>query len=373
MNAPADGDGGNGRVSADTVEALCERLKRNAIAGIWREQTRARLDSLTKPLGSLGKLEEVAAQFVMAREEAEPALRNPAVYVFAGDHEVVKEGVSAYPSEVTGQMVENFLTGGAAVNVLARAADVEVRIIDVGVACDLGASARLIDRKVRRGARNFLRESAMTEAEMRSALEAGFEQAREAVSAKRNLVIAGEMGIGNTTAATAITVALTGAAAREVAGAGAGLSGEGVARKAAVVEQSLERCFGATGRADVSPLEVLRCVGGLEIAGMTGLILKAASERIVVVLDGFISSAAGAIAFTLAPEIRPFLMAGHESAEPGHGKLLRYMKLDPILNLGMRLGEGTGALLATFVIRSALGIYNEMATFESAGVSGANG
>lgn len=359
-------------MSVDTVQALRHLIKNHLIDEAWRTRAQLRLDSLTKPAGSLGKLEEVAAQFVLAREEQIPAVRNPAVYVFAGDHGVTSEGVSAYPSEVTSQMVRNFLAGGAAVNVLARASGAEVVVIDVGVASDLCPSLQLIHRKVRLGTRNFVREPAMTEAELQSALEAGFEQGREALAAKRNLVIAGEMGIGNTTAAAAITVALTGATVQQATGAGTGLALKGIARKAAVVEHALEKHFGNSGQA-ASPLEVLRCVGGLEIAAMTGLILKAASERILVVLDGFISTASAAIAFALVPEIKPFLLAGHRSTEPGHAKLLSYMGLEPLLKLEMRLGEGTGALLAILVIESALKIYNEMATFESAQVSGIRG
>lgn len=350
------------------LEAVCERIRANHIEKNWASRAQTRLDSLTKPLGSLGRLEDLALQFVIGREEEVPAIHKPAVYVFAADHGVTAEGVSAYPAEVTRQMVQNFIEGGAAVNVLARTAGVDVMVVDVGVEGELPASAGLKSRKVRRGTRNFASEPAMTDSEMMSALAVGFEQAEEVIAAKRNLVIAGEMGIGNTTAAAAMTAALTGRAAREVTGVGTGIGGEALARKVDVIERALEKYF----TVDVTPLEVLRCVGGLEIAAMSGLILKAASERVMIVLDGFISSAAGAIAFALEPAIRPFLYAGHKSSEIGHGALLQYMGLEPILDLEMRLGEGTGAVLATLVIRAALKIYNEMATFESARVSGAS-
>ncbi len=359
-------------MNAGTVDAVCEQIRRNGIDASWRERAQARLDSLTKPVGSLGKLEDVAAQFVSAREQGAPRLENPAVYVFAADHGVTSEGVSAYPSEVTAQMVKNFLAGGAGVNVLARACGMDVMVIDVGVDGDLEQAPGLIDRKIRRGARNFVQEAAMTEGEVFSALAVGFEQAGEAAASRRNLVIAGEMGIGNTTAAAAITAALISAPAREVTGAGTGLDTEGVAKKAAIVERALERHFGNSRGVKLRPLDVLRCVGGLEIAAMTGVILKAASERIMVVLDGFISTAAGAIAFALVPAIKPFLFAGHQSTEMGHAKLLHYMGLEPLLSLRMRLGEGTGAIVATSVIDAALKLYNEMATFDSARVSGAS-
>ncbi len=357
-------------MNASALENVCQRIRANGIEESWRERAEARLHSLTKPPGSLGRLEDIAAQFVAAREEAEPALQHPAVYVFAADHGVASEGVSAYPAEVTAQMVHNFLAGGAAVNVLARAAAMDVLVVDVGVDGDLAECDGLTHRKMRRGTRNFALEPAMTEDEMFSAVQVGFEQAAGVLAAERNLIIAGEMGIGNTTAAAAITAALTAASAGAVTGAGTGLGAEGVARKRAVVERALQRHFGRDRAIAAHPLQILRCVGGFEIAAMAGLILKAASERIMVVLDGFISSAAGAIAFALEPAIKPFLFAGHQSTEMGHAKLLHYMGLEPILSLEMRLGEGTGAVLSTFVIKAALKLYNEMATFDSAGVAG---
>lgn len=256
-------------------------------------------------------------------------------------------------------------------NVLARAAELDVIIVDVGVDGHLDHSAGLLDRKIRNGTRNFVVAPAMTEPEVFAALEVGFEQGREAADARRNLVVPGDMGIGNTTAASAITAAFTGAAASKITGAGTGLSAQGMAAKAALIERSLDRHFGKRRGADLTPLDVLRSVGGLEIAAMTGLILKAASERMLVVLDGFISTAASALAYALAPAVKPFLFAGHQSGEVGHEALLRYLGLEPLLKLEMRLGEGTGAILATQLIRSALRLYNEMATFEAAQVSGA--
>ena len=338
----------------------------------WLERAHTRLLSLTKPAGSLGRLEHLAAQFVSVREEIAPVLRKPAVYIFAADHGVTSEGVSAYPSEVTAQMVRNFDSGGAAINVLARSAGMDVVTVDVGVNGVLTDCSSLVNRKIRYSARNLFREPAMTEDEMLRAIYAGFDEGANALRSERNLIAVGEMGIGNTTSAAAITAVLTACPASEVTGPGTGLGAEATARKASLIEQALATHFGDTRQRVVDPLDLLRCVGGLEIAALTGITLQAASQRTMIVLDGFIATAAAAIAFALEPGIRPFLFAGHQSAEVGHMRLLQFLGLEPILKLEMRLGEGTGAVLATLVIDAALKLYNEMATFQSAGVSGAN-
>lgn len=333
----------------------------------WREQALQRLDSLTKPLGSLGRLEAVAAQFVAIRRERWQEPIRKGVVIFAGDHGVTAEGVSAYPSDVTRQMVLNFLAGGAAVNVLARLHGASLTIIDVGVEGDFEKGAGLIDRKIARGTRNLRREAAMTEDEVQRALAAGAEMADRAAEAGETIVAIGEMGIGNTTAASAITCALTGASASSVTGRGTGVLPQAYAHKVEIVEASVAQHFG--GGVPAAPLDVLRCVGGLEIAAMAGMMLRAARHRLVIVVDGFISTSAATVAVALCPEALGYMVAGHRSEEPGHSVLLERLGLRPLLALEMRLGEGTGAILALPLIESAVALYRRMATFDSAGVS----
>lgn len=334
-------------------------------------EARAHLDSLTKPLGSLGRLEDLAAQWFAICEGHFPATLSKSVYVFAADHGITAEGVSAYPAQVTQQMVLNFLSGGAAINVLARLNQVEVNVVDVGVDGDLSGLVGLIQRKVRRGSRNMLREAAMTNEELEAALVAGLELAEDAYAQSRNLIAVGEMGIGNTTAASVMTAALTGLPASLVTGKGTGVENEAYAHKCRVVEAVVSRHFSEA----TSPREILRRGGGLEIAAMTGLMLGAAQRKIPVVVDGFISTAAAAIACGLNSGkdsgVRPYLFAGHRSQEPGHRVLLAHLQLEPILDLDMRLGEGTGAVLAMPILEAAMRLYQEMATFRSAGISGA--
>jgi nicotinate-nucleotide--dimethylbenzimidazole phosphoribosyltransferase len=330
-------------------------------------EARAHLDSLTKPLGSLGRLEDLAAQWFAICEGHFPATLSKSVYVFAADHGITAEGVSAYPSQVTQQMVLNFLAGGAAINVLARLNRVEVNVVDVGVDADLSGHAGLIQRKVRRGSRNMLREAAMSDPELDAALAVGHALAEAAYAQSRNLIAVGEMGIGNTTAASVMTAALTGLPASLVTGKGTGVESEAYAHKCRVVEDVVSRHFSEA----TSPREILRRGGGLEIAAMTGLMLGAAQRKIAIVVDGFISTAAAAIACGLEPDVRPCLFAGHRSKEPGHRVLLAHLEMEPILDLDMRLGEGTGAVLAMPILEAAMRLYQEMATFASAGVSGA--
>jgi nicotinate-nucleotide--dimethylbenzimidazole phosphoribosyltransferase len=292
------------------------------------------------------------------------------VYIFAADHGVTAEGVSAYPSEVTRQMVFNFLAQGAAINVLAKLHRVEMNVVDVGVDAHFDEVAGLLNCKIRRGTRNMLHEAAMSDAELAQALEVGSGLAAEARAKGQSLLAVGEMGIGNTTAASAITSVLTNKPVALVTGKGTGLDAGAQAHKREIIEAAIRRHFSTVGIDSVpDPLEILRCVGGLEIAAMTGLILGAARRRIAVVADGFISTAAAAIAFAIEPRVRGYLFAGHQSDEPGHRVLLEYIGLRPILSLNMRLGEGTGAVLAMPIIESAMCLYSEMATFASAGVS----
>ncbi len=327
------------------------------------------LDSLTKPIGSLGQIEAVAAQYVAWREENPPRVAKKAVYVFAADHGITDEGVSAYPREVTQQMVRNFLSGGAAINVLARHTQSDIVVVDVGVDADFEGVDGLTHRKVRRGTRNFAREAAMTEAELNAALQVGFDLAAEASAQGRTVIALGEMGIGNTSAATAITAALTGQPVSALTGRGTGLDQERCLLKAQIIDKALRHHFADFVSTKPDALEILRCVGGLEIAAIAGMVLGAAAHRIAVVIDGFICSAGAAVACAIAPNARNAVIAGHLSQEPGHRFLLEHMGVKPLLQLDMRLGEGTGAVLTFPLIEAAVHIYNEMATFGSAGVS----
>jgi nicotinate-nucleotide--dimethylbenzimidazole phosphoribosyltransferase len=354
--------------SGPTISEISSGIK--APSEEWLAVARKRLDTLTKPLGSLGMLEDIAARMVSIHQQRSNEALHKAVYVFAADHGITAEGVSAYPSEVTHQMVLNFLAKGAAINVLAKLHKAEMKIIDVGVDADFAPNSSLLHRKVRKGSRNMLREAAMSEDELTEALNVGFELAAQADNRNETLLAVGEMGIGNTTSASAITAALTNTPPALVTGKGTGLNGEALAHKQRIISAVLQTHFAARAHnVTPDPLEVLRHVGGLEIAAMTGFILGAAGHGIPVIADGFISTAAAATALAVAPQVRGYLFAGHQSEEPGHRILLDYIGLRPILSLNMRLGEGTGAVLAMPIIESAMCLYHEMATFTSAGVS----
>ena len=322
---------------------------------------RARLDALTKPPGSLGRLEELAVQLAGITGHVPPPLEKRVIYVFAADHGVTAERVSTYPSVVTAQMVSNFLRGGAAINVLARQAGASLVIVDVGIAGDVERHPRLVSRKIAHGTRNFARESAMSREEAVRAVEIGI-----SVFEPCQLAGMGEMGIGNTTAAAAIVAAATGRPAAEVAGGGAGLDQAGVERKIDVIERALakHRPDGRDG------LSLLQTVGGFEIGALAGAMLAAAAARVPVVIDGFISTAAAIVAARLCPAVAPHLIAAHRSAERGHPLALAELGLRPLLDLDLRLGEGTGAALAFHLIDAACRVTREMATFEEAGVSG---
>lgn len=344
------------------LERIIESIKpldKQAIAG-----AEAHLDRLTKPPGSLGKLEKIAARLSGITGELAPNLDRKAVVVMAGDHGVCAEGVSAFPAEVTPQMVLNFLSGGAAVNVLARHAGAEVVCVDIGVNADL-EHPRLVSRKVRRGTRNMAVEPAMTREEALEAIQAGYEVAEVLAESGVSLFATGEMGIGNTTASSAILSVLTGVDLREAVGRGTGIDDARVAHKREVVERAIR--VNAPDAGD--PLDVLAKVGGLEIAGLAGLILGAAANRRPIVIDGFISSAAALVASRIAPLSAEYMIASHLSEEPGHKHLLDAIGLDPLAHLDMRLGEGTGAVLCFHLVEAAVKVMAEMATFESAGVS----
>jgi nicotinate-nucleotide--dimethylbenzimidazole phosphoribosyltransferase len=361
-------------VTAINPGMLTEFLKEIVMPDLtFLEQARAHLDNLTKPLGSLGRLEDLAARFFAIRKGAPGFPLNKVAYVFAADHGIVAEGVSAYPKQVTRQMVLNFLEEGAAINVLAKLYHAELTIVDVGVDADFADLPGLLHRKVRAGTRNMLHEPAMTEDEMLGALQTGLELASGAQEKRQTLIAAGEMGIGNTTSASVITAVLTHQPAALVTGNGAGLEECALKQKIGVVDAVIQKHFDeAIGIPETHPLEILRKVGGLEIAAMVGLVLGAARYQIPVVTDGFISTVAAALAYALEPRVKEYLFAGHRSEEPGHRFLLEYLGLDPILALDMRLGEGTGAVLAMSIIEAALRLYTDMATFASAGVSGAD-
>jgi nicotinate-nucleotide--dimethylbenzimidazole phosphoribosyltransferase len=329
-----------------------------------------RIDAKTKPPGSLGKLEAIAVRLAWIQQNLMPQVRRKRICVFAASHGITAAGVSAYPSEVTWQMVLKFLEGGAAINVLARHGGIEVHVVDAGVDADwpgpVQARPDFFVRKSRRGTRNFLEERAMTPAECDGALEAGREQARLAAANGIHLLGIGDMGIGNTTAASALFAALLGLDARDVVGRGTGVSGSGIERKAEAVARALRK----HGAVAVAPHDWLEAVGGYEIAAMAGTILEAAAHRLPTVIDGFIATAAAAVAFSIEPACREFCFFAHRSDERAHGAVLAALGADPLIDLGMRLGEGTGAALAMHLIEAAAKLMCEMATVESAGVSG---
>jgi nicotinate-nucleotide--dimethylbenzimidazole phosphoribosyltransferase len=358
-----------GKMTHAIPQFLIDRMERIAAPDPrWRAAARDRLDHLTKPLGSLGMLESIAEQVAAIFRGEMPMEFRKAAYIFAADHGVVAEGVSLYPAEVTAQMVHNFAAGGAAINVLCRAHGCRLTVVDAGVNGDLARVANVVHCKVRMGSRNMAREAAMTEEELTAALQVGVMLADQAHADGENLVALGEMGIGNTTSASAITAMLTGLSPAVVTGSGTGLDEDGRRRKASVIEGAIRLHFGASAGSG-SAIEILRCLGGLEIAAMTGFYLGGAAHGMALVCDGFISTAAAAIAAQLAPQIKAHLFAGHRSEEPGHRILLERLGLEPILQLRMRLGEGSGAVLAMPVLESAAALYREMATFSSAGVS----
>lgn len=334
----------------------------------WRDRAEARLDRLTKPQHSLGRLEWIAARLCAMQETLTPRAAPRRIVVFAADHGVAAEGVSAYPSAVTAQMVGNFLRGGAAINALARAVEADVWVVDVGVAGDVdaaGSSALFVSRRVRPGTRNMAHGPAMSHDELTSAIEVGLEIADAAVRDGVAVLACGDMGIGNTTAASAMTAAFARAPAADVTGRGTGIDEDTFIRKVAVVTRALR-----VNRPGRSPLDVLRTVGGFEIAAIAGAYIGAAAHRIAIVGDGFIATAAAMVAAELCPSFLDYWFAGHRSSEPGHAVQLGFLRQEPLLQLDMRLGEGTGAALAMHLLSAAAAVMNEMATFDSAGVAG---
>lgn len=340
--------------------------------GKFTEQAQGRLDSLTKPKGSLGRLEEFAKQLVTITGNPMPSLDKKVVFTFAGDHGVAEEGVSAFPKEVTPQMVMNFINNGAGINVLAKHAGAEVVVVDIGVDYDFsnvggaGGNVPLQIRKVVSGTKNIRKGPAMTREEAEKCIHIGIELANEYAKKGYNIFGTGEMGIANTTPSSAIAAVLTGKPVEDVTGRGTGINDEEWNNKVQVIKDSV-----MVNNPDPSdPLDVLSKIGGAEIAGIAGLVMGAAANKTPVIIDGFISTAGGLIAYLVEPKTKDYMFAAHMSQERGHKSILEKIGLRPILDLDMRLGEGTGAALAMLVIEAGLKIYKEMATFAEASVAG---
>ena len=323
------------------------------------------LDNLTKPPGSLGRLEEFARRFVAITGNTNPVIDKKAIFTFAGDHGVTEEGVSAYPKEVTKQMVFNFLREGAGINVLARHAGASVVVIDIGVDHDFGNLERLVIRKVLNGTNNFAKTAAMSRQQAEKCIGIGIELANEYAQKGYNIFGTGDMGIGNTTPSSAIAALLTDRPVAEVTGKGTGITDESLKRKISVIEAAIK----LNNPNPMDAIDVLSKVGGAEIGGIAGIVLGGAANGIPVVIDGFISTAGALIAHCIEPGVSDYIFAAHNSIEKGHTAMLQKLGLKPILNLDLRLGEGTGAALAMLMIEAGLKIYKEMATFADAGVS----
>lgn len=338
------------------------------VSGEWRLKARNYLKQLAIPQGSLGELLVLAEQLAAIKETLKPSVHRKAVVTMAGDHGVVKEGVSAFPQEVTPQMVNNFVRGGAAINVLAAVAGAEVLVVDMGVVADLDeltGAGKILSYKISSGTSNMARGPAMTRAQAGQTLQSGIEIVGNLVKDKVELLATGDMGIGNTTASSAILAVLSGQPVSKVTGKGTGISDAALENKIRVIEKAL-----ALNKPDPQdPLDVLAKVGGFEIGGIAGVILGAAYYRVPVVVDGFISSAAALVAKALAPAAVDYMIAAHRSREYGHSLLLAELGLNPLLNLNLRLGEGTGAALALNIVEAAAQVICRMLTFEAAGVS----
>lgn len=343
----------------DTVDAVAP-LDRTAMV-----EARHRQDQLTKPRGSLGRLEELSVQLAGIRRETPPSMTHKVIITMAGDHGVVEEGVSAYPREVTAQMVDSFLQGGAAICILARHAGARVVVVDMGVAAKLDFRPGLVSRKIAPGTANMAKGPAMSREQALESVQAGIEVFQDELAKGLDIVGTGDMGIGNTTSSSAICAAVTGEPVEKVTGRGTGIDDVRLARKVAVIKQALA----VNGPDPRDPLDLLSKVGGFEIGGLAGVMLAAAARRIPVVVDGFVSGAAALIATEWCPQVKDYLVASHLSVESGHRAILRHMGLKPLLDLDMRLGEGTGAALGIFVAEAAARILKEMNTFSEAGVS----
>ena len=329
------------------------------------EVTQLRLDNLTKPLGSLGRLEELAKQIVGITGKHSPDLKNKVIFTLAADHGVTEEGVSAYTKEVTPQMVYNFLRGGAGINVLAKHVGAKVIVVDIGVAEDLKPDSRLTIKKINYGTKNMAKGAAMTREEAVKAIETGIDLFNDELENGIDIVGTGEMGIGNTTAASAITASFTKRPVEEITGRGTGLDDKGLNSKISIIKKSLS----VNNPDPTDAIDVLSKVGGFEIGGLAGIILAAAANKVPVVIDGFISGAAALIAYQIEPLVKDYMIAAHCSVETGHKVILGHIGLKPLLDLNLRLGEGTGAALGIGLADAAIKILTGMATFKSAAVS----
>lgn len=327
---------------------------------------RERQRQLTKPPGSLGRLEELACWFAARLGDPTPPMPECEIFVFAADHGVAARGVSAFPPSVTAQMLGNFARGGAAINILAALANCRIEVVDVGVAASTALPAGIRNKRIRQGTRDLYAGAAMTVEETRAALAVGERCAKESIERGARLLIAGDMGIANTTAAACLICALTAAAPEEVVGLGTGIDEAGLKRKREVVRTALARLRSTS---DAGALQTMAEVGGFELAAMAGLYLTAARLKVPVILDGFISSAAALSAVALDAGTKEWMLASHRSAELGHGIALHALGLQPLLDLQMRLGEGSGAALVLPIVRAALALHREMATFAEAGVA----
>ena len=333
----------------------------NALAS----KVQAHIDIKTKPPGSLGQIEALALQMAVAQQTETPSADPACLLLFAGDHGLVEEGVSAWPSEVTAQMVLNFLAGGAAANVFARSNGIDIQVIDAGVVGELPDHPDLLRADIRKGTRNALKEDALTQEEAEAALAFGEKLANDKVAQGTKVIALGEMGIGNTSSATLLAHAIEGIDLETLTGPGAGLDVDGVSRKLEILQKTAARKPGK-----LAPLEALAAFGGLEIAMMAGALMGAAKANAIALVDGFIASSAALVALRMHPELKGNVVFAHKSKEPGHASMLAAMDANPLIDLDLRLGEGSGALLAFPLLRNACAMLNEMATFESAGVSG---
>ena len=328
-------------------------------------EAQKRLDSLTKPPGSLGRLEELGRRYAAIKGLESPRVRKKTVYVFAADHGVAQQGVSAYPAEVTPQMVLNFLNGGAAINVLAKHFGAEVVVVDMGVNHDFGKVPGLVDKKIARGTEDMSLGPSMTRAQAEQAVRVGMELARKAAESGVDLLGTGDMGIGNTTASAALMAALTQRSAKDITGRGTGIDDDALQKKIRVIEKALQ-----VNRPDpADPLDVLAKFGGFEIAGIAGFVLGSAAARTPVVIDGAISGAGALVAYRMNPVVGDYLFLSHRSQEPAHQVLFEEIQQTPLFDFEMRLGEGTGAVIGMSLVEAGAKIYSEMATFENAGVS----
>lgn len=328
-------------------------------------KAKQRQDNLTKPAGSLGRMEALAIRLATLQATEHPAVDRVIIAIFAADHGIAAAGVSAFPQEVTGQMVANFSAGGAAISVLAKSLGADLEVVNLGTVQNLGPLPGVIDCRIAAGTANFQHQDAMSDQQLADAMLAGRESVTRAVSTNAQLFIGGEMGIGNTTSATAIAAELLMMEPEMLVGPGTGLDQAGVSKKAEVIRQALSR-YQQLGK---TPLELLRCVGGFEIAALTGAYIAAAQEGLPSLVDGYISSVAALVAINLQPKIKPWLFYSHRSAEPGHRYVLASLDAQPLFDFGMRLGEGSGAATAVPLLRLACDLHNNMATFAEAGVS----